>query len=101
MRRNGITEAGVRGALQLATQRFGTTLTINGIPEFKRLVVEAAAKGGMDIHFTDKQMNQALAMRRAEMDIEREGQQIQSPDAADEPSETWLHPLATRCVECS
>lgn len=87
MRRTGITEAGVGVALQLATQRFGSTLTVNGTVEFKRLVVEAAAKGGMDIHFTDKDMNQALTMRRAELDIEREGQQIQSPDVADqEPS---------------
>ena len=82
MRRTGITEAGVGVALQLATQRFGTTLTINGSADFKRLVVEAAAKGGMDIHFTDKHMNQALTLRRAELDIEREGQQIQSPDTA-------------------
>lgn len=44
MRRTGITEAGVGVALQLATQRFGSTLTINGSAEFKRLVVEAAAK---------------------------------------------------------
>lgn len=82
MRRNGITEAGVAVALQLATQRFGSTLTINGNAEFKRLVVEAAAKGNMDIHFTDKHMNQALMARRAELAIERDGQQIQAPDVA-------------------
>jgi len=82
MRRTGITEAGVGVALQLATQRFGSTLTINGSAEFKRLVVEAAAKGGMDIHFTDKKMNEALTLRRAELDIDKEGQQIQSPEAA-------------------
>ncbi|WP_324729655.1 LPD7 domain-containing protein [Pseudomonas chlororaphis] len=74
LRRNGITEAGVTVALQLAQQRFGSTLTINGTPEFKRLVVEAAAKGNMDIHFTDKKMNQALIERRAELALEREGQ---------------------------
>ncbi|WP_426120582.1 LPD7 domain-containing protein, partial [Pseudomonas sp. PSRC3] len=83
MRRTGITEAGVGVALQLAMQRFGSTLTINGTAEFKRLVVEAAAKGGMDIHFTDKKMNEALTLRRAELDIEKEGQQIQSPGTAD------------------
>ena len=82
MRRTGITEAGVGVALQLATQRFGSTLTINGSAEFKRLVVEAASKSGMDIHFTDKKMNEALTLRRAELDIDKEGQQIQSPEAA-------------------
>ncbi|WP_258178624.1 LPD7 domain-containing protein [Pseudomonas fluorescens] len=82
MRRTGITEAGVGVALQLATQRFGSTLTINGSAEFKRLVVEAAAKGAMDIHFTDKKMNEALTLRRAELDIGKEAEQIQSPETA-------------------
>jgi hypothetical protein len=88
LRRTGITEAGVAVALQLAQQRFGSTLTINGTAEFKRLVVEAAAKGGMDIHFTDKSMNQALTARRAELEIEREGQHIQSPSALDPEAQT-------------
>jgi hypothetical protein len=82
LRRNGITEAGVAVALQLAQQRFGSTLTINGSAEFKRLVVEAAAKSDLDIHFTDTNMNQALMARRAELAIERDGLQIQSPDEA-------------------
>ena len=73
LRRTGITEAGVAVALQLAQQRFGSTLTINGTAEFKRLVVEAAAKGGMDIHFTDKSMTQALTARRAELEIVHSG----------------------------
>ncbi|WP_421556709.1 LPD7 domain-containing protein [Pseudomonas kitaguniensis] len=83
MRRTGITVDGVGVALQLATQRFGSTLTINGTDEFKRLVVEAAAKGGMDIHFTDKKMNDALSLRVAELDIAKEGEQIQSPGTAE------------------
>lgn len=80
LRKNGITEAGVAVALQLAKDRFGSTLTVNGSAEFKRLCVEAVAKGGMDIHFTDKKMNQALAERRAELALEQEGQNIAAPE---------------------
>lgn len=79
MRRTGITEAGVAVALQLAKERFGSTLTINGTAEFKKLVIEAAAKNGIDVHFTDKAMNQGLAERRAELEIERDGQGIEQP----------------------
>ncbi|WP_327403618.1 LPD7 domain-containing protein, partial [Pseudomonas savastanoi] len=53
MRRTGITEAGVSVALQLARERFGSTLTINGTAEFKKLVIEAVAKNGLDVHFTE------------------------------------------------
>ncbi|PBP65873.1 relaxase [Pseudomonas syringae] len=76
MRRTGITESGVSVALQLAKERFGSTLTITGTAEFKKLVIEAVAKNGLDVHFTDKAMNQALADRRAELDIERDGLSI-------------------------
>ncbi|KPX41263.1 Relaxase [Pseudomonas syringae pv. helianthi] len=76
MRRTGITESGVSVALQLARERFGSTLTITGTAEFKKLVIEAVAKNGLDVHFTDKSMNQSLAARRAELDIERDGQSI-------------------------
>lgn len=76
MRRTGITESGVSVALQLARERFGSTLTINGTAEFKKLVIEAVAKNGLDVHFTDKAMNQSLADRRAELEIERGGLSI-------------------------
>lgn len=79
LRRTGITEAGVSVALGLARERFGSTLTINGTAEFKRLVIEAAAKGKMDIHFTDKAMNDSLKARRQELEIESEGQAIAQP----------------------
>jgi hypothetical protein len=76
MRRGGITEPAVAVALQLAKERFGSTLTINGSADFKRLVVDAVAKNGLDIHFTDKSMNLSLAARRAELEIEKSGQSI-------------------------
>lgn len=82
MRRNGITESGVAVALQLAKERFGSTLTINGTAEFKRLVVEAAAKSGLDLHFTDKGMNESLAARRTELEIAKEDQSIQPAASA-------------------
>lgn len=82
MRRSGISESGVAVALQLAKERFGSTLTINGTADFKHLVVEAAAKNGLDVHFTDKNMNTSLALRRAELEIEKEGQAI-SPAVAE------------------
>ena len=77
MRRTGITESGVAVALQLAKERFGSTLTINGTADFKKLVIEAVAKNGIDVHFTDKAMNQGLAARRAELDIAKDGQTIE------------------------
>jgi len=77
MRRTGISESGVAVALELAKERFGSTLTINGTAEFKKLVIEAVAKNGLDVHFTDKAMNQGLAARRAELDIAKDGQTIE------------------------
>ena len=77
MRRTGITESGVAVALQLAKERFGSTLTINGTADFKKLVIEAVVKNGLDVHFTDKAMNQGLAARRAELDIAKDGQTIE------------------------
>jgi len=100
MRRTGITEAGVAVALQLAKERFGSTLTINGSTEFKKLVIEATAKSGMDIHFTDKAMNESLAARRAELEIEKEGQSIEQPvvdsDMAKAPSSAVATSLEDR-----
>lgn len=73
MRRGGITEAGVAVALQLAKERFGSTLTINGTADFKRMVIDAVAKNGLDVHFTDKSMNESLAARRIELELEKNG----------------------------
>lgn len=81
LRRTGITESGVKLALQMAQQRFGSTLRINGTAEFKSLVIEAAAKNNLDIHFTDRVMNERLAERRAELELERDSNKITSADA--------------------
>jgi hypothetical protein len=96
MRRTGITESGVAVALQLAKERFGSTLTINGTADFKKLVIDAVAKNGLDVHFTDPAMNKGLAARRAELEIEKDGQSIE-PGVA--PSQDVEKPSAERAHE--
>lgn len=44
-------------ALRLAVQKFGPKLTVNGTPEFKRLIVEIAVEKGMRIEFNDPALN--------------------------------------------
>lgn len=80
LRREAMSESAVKVALELAKERFGSTLTIKGSEEFKRLVVETVAKNGLDVHFTDKGMNQLLSERRAEIEAEREGATITAAD---------------------
>lgn len=77
LRRHGMSEAGVSVALDLARERFGSTLTIKGSEEFKRTIVDVAATRGLDVHFTDPQMNRRLAERKAELAIEQEGLTIE------------------------
>lgn len=67
MRKNGLSTGSVAVALELAQGRFGSTLNIKGSKEFKNMVVNVVAEKGMDIHFTDKKMNEALARRREEL----------------------------------
>jgi hypothetical protein len=86
MRKNGMTVDSVAVALQLAKEKFGSSLTIKGSTEFKNQVIEAVAVNGMDIHFTDKEMNKQLEQRKAELEIERSGQTIEEPKL-DTPSE--------------
>lgn len=99
LRRTGMTEAGVALALKMAKDRFGSTLTINGTAEFKSLIIEAAAKNGMDIHFTDKAMNRALEERKAELEIEREAEKIEpaplSPAGAEAAKTDQVTPWAS------
>ncbi|MEQ0866928.1 LPD7 domain-containing protein [Pseudomonas aeruginosa] len=82
LRREALSESAVAVALELAKERFGSTLTIKGSEEFKRLVVEAVVKNGLDVHFTDKAMNQMLGERRAEVEAEREGASISAAGQA-------------------
>ncbi|ERT14914.1 LPD7 domain-containing protein [Photorhabdus temperata] len=67
MRKNGLSKDGVAVALELAQGRFGSTLNIKGSQKFKDVVVNVVAEKGLDIHFTDKKMNEALELRRAEL----------------------------------
>ncbi|WP_051225647.1 LPD7 domain-containing protein [Photorhabdus temperata] len=72
MRKNGLSKDGVAVALELAQGRFGSTLNIKGSQKFKDVVVNVVAEKGLDIHFTDKKMNEALEQRRAELQKAKE-----------------------------
>jgi hypothetical protein len=105
MRKNGLSKDGVAIALELAQGRFGSTLNIKGSQKFKDMVVEVAAERGMDIHFTDKKMNQALEQKRAELALRSSEKQDKgeafSIDGAEqeqnysrEPEETIPEPVS-------
>lgn len=95
LRRTGMTESGVALALKMAKDRFGSTLAIHGSAEFKKLIVEAAAKQNMDVHFTDKAMNRALQERKAELAIEREAETIEPAAPASPTAQTPAGPNLT------
>lgn len=77
MRKNGLSKDSVAIAIELAQGRFGSTLNIKGSKQFKEMVVNVVAERGLDIHFTDKKMNEALRLRKAELEKGKEesGQQ--------------------------
>lgn len=78
-----MTDSAVLVALELAKEKFGSTLTIKGSKAFREQVIDVVAKNNLDIHFTDKAMNKALEARREELAIEKEGQRIEQPETAD------------------
>lgn len=83
LRKHGMTDSAVLVALELAKEKFGSTLTIKGSKAFREQVIDVVAKNNLDIHFTDKTMNKALEARREELAIEKEGQRIEQPESAD------------------
>lgn len=83
LRKHGMTDSAVLVALELAKEKFGSTLTIKGSKAFREQVIDVVAKNNLDIHFTDKTMNKALEARREELSIEKEGQRIEQPETAD------------------
>ncbi|HAS8353837.1 TPA: molybdopterin-guanine dinucleotide biosynthesis protein MobB, partial [Vibrio vulnificus] len=80
VRKGGMTDSAVAVALELAKEKFGSTLTIKGSRKFKDQVVEVAARNNLDVHFTDKAMNKLFEERKAELAIEKGGQRIEQPD---------------------
>ncbi|MFL6970027.1 LPD7 domain-containing protein [Pseudomonas alvandae] len=68
LRRSEVSAPAVAFALQMAQQRFGNTLSINGNSEFKKLVVEAAVDKQLPIQYTDSGLNQQVASRLSELD---------------------------------
>lgn len=47
LRKSGMTASAVVVALELAKEKFGSTLTINGSKQFKEQVIEAVAKNNL------------------------------------------------------
>lgn len=82
MRKNGLSKDSVAVALELAQGRFGSTLNIKGSKQFKEMVINVVAERGMDIHFTDKRMNEALQLRRQELEQTKEQRESSSRDSA-------------------
>ncbi|ENU8987609.1 LPD7 domain-containing protein [Salmonella enterica] len=82
MRKNGLSKDSVAVALELAQGRFGSTLNIKGSKKFKEMVINVVAERGMDIHFTDKRMNEALQLRSQELKQAREQRDSGSRDTA-------------------
>ncbi|WP_233983698.1 LPD7 domain-containing protein [Pectobacterium versatile] len=91
VRREGMSPAALAVALELAKERFGSTLTIKGTDEFKKQVIDVVAKNNLDIHFTDKSMNRQLEERKAELALELDGQTIEQPENIHASSETQSH----------
>ncbi|MBE5254656.1 LPD7 domain-containing protein [Mixta mediterraneensis] len=80
--KHGLSDSAVAVALELAKEKFGSTLTVKGTESFKNTAIEVVAQKGLDIHFTDKEMNRRLAERKQELALEREGQNISSAESA-------------------
>ncbi|QBY46426.1 LPD7 domain-containing protein [Arsenophonus nasoniae] len=79
VRKAAMTDSAIMVALTLAKEKFGSTLTIKGSQAFKDQIIEVVAKNNLDIHFTDKGMNQQLEARKAELAIEKTGSRIEKP----------------------
>lgn len=88
VRKAVMTDSAITVALTLAKEKFGSTLTIKGSQAFKDQIIDVVAKNNLDIHFTDKTMNQQLEDRKAELDIEKTGQRIEQPNNAVNPEKT-------------
>jgi len=69
VRKGGMTDSAVAVALALAKEKFGSTLTIKGSDEFRKQVIEVAVRNNLDVHFTDKMLNQQFEERKAELAI--------------------------------
>ncbi|OOG83172.1 hypothetical protein B0E42_20240 [Pseudomonas sp. A25(2017)] len=68
LRRSEVSAPAVAFALQVAQQRFGNTLSINGNSEFKKLVVDTAVEKQLPIQYTDSGLNNQVASRLSELD---------------------------------
>jgi hypothetical protein len=71
----------IETGLRLAQAKFGKKLTVRGSDAFKASVARVAAEKGLWIEFTDQQLNQLMAARKAELQQARE-KTVEQPKSA-------------------
>lgn len=77
----------VATALAYSLSRYGNPLEITGTEEFRGQLIEAAARNGLEVEFTDPTLNEALKDKLAEIDLEQASENsISAPDLALDPS---------------
>lgn len=77
----------VATALAYSLSRYGNPLEITGTEEFRGQLIEAAARNGLEVEFTDPALNEALKDKLAEIDLEQASENsISAPDLALDPS---------------
>ena len=62
----------IETGLRLAQAKFGKKLTVRGSDAFKANVARVAAEKGLWVEFTDQQLNELMAARKAELQQARE-----------------------------
>lgn len=60
-----VTDEQIKEALEIVKSKYGKYITLNGTPNFQSVVVEVAAKYGLDVQFKDKYL-EAERVRKAE-----------------------------------
>ena len=83
----------IEAALLLGREKFGTTLTLTGSPEFQQRVVAVAVAKGIPVKFVDPQLE---ALRLRFVDETRQARAIQHPPVQREERSPLLPDLPTQ-----
>ncbi|MBD9358939.1 LPD7 domain-containing protein [Methylomonas albis] len=75
----------IETGLRLAQAKFGKKLTVRGSDAFRASVARVAAEKGLWVEFTDPQLNQLMAARKAELQQAREKTQTVEPAQPETP----------------
>ncbi len=86
----GADQAGLVAALQMAMERYGTCISVNGTDEFKKQVVKAAAAANLSVSFDDGA-------------LERQRQQLTQPARKEHKHDnnSWKYPGVRRRLDRS